>query len=99
DAAACNRILGYDPATLDPNLDASSSIADPCPVYCDEITRNCSGDRLQYTTPSVCLTTCYLLEPGGPEDELTGSTADSAFCRLAHAKTAKVDRTIECPQA
>ena len=101
---ACNQILGYDSATLDPSIgaDAAASGGDAgadsglsCENYCALVQQNCTVANAEYITTAVCLAMCQQMEPGFV-GELPGQ--DSVKCREDEAIHAATDPS-HCPAA
>jgi len=94
---ACNSVLGWDEARIDPILDAAA-IPDTnelsCESYCALVAANCSGDNLQYLTPGICLAMC-VFDPGALTDEKTLSVG----CRQHYAQLAKDNPATNCLKA
>jgi hypothetical protein len=98
----CNPILGWDRAELDPILvdtgtrtDATTPSIPSCETYCSLMSANCSGTRLQYLTPDVCLAMCPVFDLGALDDDAKPSLG----CRQKHAALAANDPATHCASA
>ena len=98
---ACNTVLGYDQASVDPNLPAlggeagTTTQASTCDSYCANITKNCTGTQSEYLNVDICKGMCSHFELG-----LAGQTSnDTLDCRAAFAIAAAQDPTTHCKQA
>ena len=97
---ACNAVLGYKEATVDPNLPAegeagTTTQAFTCDSYCTNIMKNCTGDQTEYLSIDVCKGMCSHFELG-PQDHVNG---DTLSCRSYHAISAAQDPTTHCKHA
>jgi hypothetical protein len=98
--SACNAVLGYNEATVDPNLPAdgdagTTTQAFTCDAYCANITKNCTGDQTEYLNVDICKGMCSHFELG-PADHVNG---DTLSCRSYHAISAAQDPTTHCKHA
>ena len=97
---ACNAVLGYSEATVDPNLPSpgeagTTSQAFTCDAYCTNIMKNCTGDQLEYLNIDICKGMCSHFELG-PADHLN---QDTLSCRSYHAISAAQDPLTHCKHA
>jgi hypothetical protein len=110
--AACSNVLGFEPATRDPLLDAAASGAGgalaepsgtPCEVYCATVTEACPDgppgeSYAQYDSIFTCEEQCRFFPLGSAGDE----SGNSIFCRLSSAELAlrfPGERVTACPAA
>src|SRR5262245_26383910 len=100
---ACNGVLGWDAARVDPILTSDASTSDAstpdagdlnCESYCTEVMARCTGEQLQYLTTAVCLSMCSHFDLGGPTDD----KVDSLGCRQ-HFLLAAGDPAVNCVKA
>ena len=97
---ACNSVLGYSEATVDPNLPAVSEVgttteAITCDAYCANIMKNCTGDQTEYLNTEICKAMCSHFELGPPAHV----NDDTLSCRSYHAISAAQSPTDHCKHA
>jgi hypothetical protein len=96
-AVACNSVLGFDEAKLDPGTTTTQDQTQPltCDTYCRTIMANCTGLQQEYLNADICKAMCQHFELGLPDD----TTEDSLSCRIYHANSAKESPTVHCSHA
>jgi len=71
-----------------------------CTVYCDLVQQNCIGSNTQYSSPSVCMSTCATMNTNGNPGDVSGNTVQ---CRIYHAGVAgnpvQTNAQLHCPHA
>lgn len=95
---ACNAILGFEEASVDPNLpQTETDTTEPltCDSYCAAIMKNCTGNEQEYVSEAVCKAMCVHFEPGIPNKH----DEDSLACRLYHAVNAAQSPAVHCKHA
>jgi len=106
--AACNAVLGIDPATREPSeggttegggaTDAGSDAAETlsCASYCSIVMQNCTGTNQEYLTKDICMNMCPVFELG---NGIADSLDDTLGCRIWHANAAAEAPQIHCRHA
>ena len=96
-AGACNAVLGFGEANVDPSITTTSSQTEPltCDSYCTAIMANCTGDYQEYLNTNICTAMCAYFELG----ILNQHMDDSLACRLYHAESAKESPAVHCRHA
>ncbi len=99
-ALACNSVLGFGEATVDPALTATGDAATQsqaltCDSYCTTIMKNCTGAMAEYLNDEVCKAMCSHFELGRPGD----APEDSLGCRTYHALSAAEAPRDHCKHA
>ena len=92
---ACNGILGWEQAAIDPILLDADGNGPSCERYCALVTAACTGPQLQYLTPGICLSMCAVFDLGSLDD----TASPSLGCRQHHAVLAASDPINHCPKA
>lgn len=98
---ACDAILGFEDAELDPLLVGGGGAGgaapdDLCAEYCATITANCTDANTQYSSEANCNQVCPNL-PGFNDPSTIGNTVG---CRLENAnQAATIGPNDECPTA
>lgn len=96
----CNSVLGYNEATVDPNLPAggeagTTSQSLTCDSYCADIMKNCTGTQAEYLNADICKLMCSHFDVGLPGDTME----DSLGCRSFHAAAAATNPVDHCKHA
>lgn len=103
-ALACNAVLGFDEATVDPQLVGTSPPGGDagaqtqgvtCDSYCATVMTNCTGVQTEYLSEEICRAMCSHFELGVQGD----TTEDSLACRAYHAFSAQADPRTHCKHA
>lgn len=102
--AACNAVLGIDPATEEPadgggggsEAASDAGVSLSCASYCNLVMQNCTGDNQEYLTQDICTKMCPVFELG---NGIADSLDDTLGCRIWHAQAAAAAPQIHCRHA
>lgn len=99
---ACNSVLGFEEATVDPALapvvsgeGGTQPQAFTCDSYCANIMKNCTGTQAEYLNEDICKAMCSHFDLGS----LAHTSEDSLSCRSYHAISAADSPRDHCKHA